>query len=235
MDRDIRGRFVSGGNVKDISGQRFSHLVVLKLDHIKDKRSYWLCQCDCGNQKVVRNDCLKVIQSCGCVKKQQDIINFHIENHHGMSNHPAYAIWYGMMARCYRPKQTFYEDYGGRGIEVCDEWHDPKAFLQWADDNGFIPNQNLSLERKDVNGNYEPGNCVWIPRNEQSYNRRDTLRFVDEDGIEKSVAKVARERNFSADLATNRRKLGITIPKFLFYKGNLNQCSEYKEYKKHGI
>lgn len=234
MERDSNGRFTS--NLNDISGQRFSHLVVLKLDHIRNKKSYWLCQCDCGNQKVIRSDCLKVIQSCGCVKKQQDLINFHHEdNHHGMSKHPAFHIWWGMIHRCEFPSNTYYKDYGGRGIKVCDDWKDPVKFLEWADNNGFIPNQNLSIERIDVNGNYEPSNCKWIPKNEQVYNRRDTQRFVDDDGIIKSVAKEARKRGVSTDLAKGRFKSGITEPCYLFYKGNLKDFPEFRGGRHRGI
>lgn len=225
MERNSKGQFVS--TVKDITGQRFSHLVVLKLDHIKNKRTYWLCQCDCGNQKVVRSDCLKVIQSCGCVKKEQDKKNLHITNPHGCASHPAFNIWLGMMARCTHEWIPSYKDYGGRGITVCEEWQNPQNFTKWADETGYKPNKNLTIERKDVNGNYEPSNCIWIPRNEQVYNRRITLRFIDDDGIEKSVAKEARKRGVSPELAGERCRKGIKEPFYIFYKGNLKNFPQF--------
>lgn len=225
MERNNKGQFVS--TVKDITGQRFSHLVALKLDHIKDRRTYWLCQCDCGNQKVVRSDCLKVIQSCGCVKKQQDILNLHIKDNHGLYEHPVYTIWWSMMHRCYYSSNPHYKDYGGRGITVCDEWKDPRNFVKWADENDFVPGHNLSIERIDVNGNYEPSNCKWIPRKEQVYNRRDTVRFVDVDGIEKSVAKEAVKRGIDPKLATTRYRKSTHDPKYIFYEGSLKDFQQF--------
>ena len=222
IKRNEKGQFVKG-NVKDITGQRFSHLVVLGLDHIENKKSYWLCQCDCGNQKVIRSDCLKVIQSCGCVKKEQDLINLGITNNHHMTNHPAFRIWNAMMNRCMSPNNAHYKDYGGRGITVCDEWKNPINFCKWADDNGFIPNTDLSIERIDVNGNYEPSNCKWIPKSEQRFNKRNTVKFIDDDGVEKSVAKEATLRGVNPSTASSRRLRGIKDPRYIFHKGNLQK------------
>lgn len=220
--RNDKGQFVKG-DVKNIVGKRFQHLVVLKLDHIKCKKSYWLCRCDCGREKVIRGDCLKVIQSCGCVKKEQDKSNLHIKNNHNCTYHPAYTIWNAMMNRCYSPQNKHYRDYGGRGITVCEEWHNIINFCKWADENGFVPNKNLSIERNNVNGNYEPSNCTWIPKSEQCYNRRNTIKFVDVDGTEKVLAKEARNKGIKVSLALTRYEKGIREPMFLFHKGNLQK------------
>lgn len=220
--RNEKGQFAKG-NVNDLTGKRFSKLVVLELDNIKNRRSYWLCQCDCGKQKVIRGDCLKVIQSCGCMKKEQDIKNLSIKNNHKHTLHPAYRTWQAMMARCYNEKQKAYKNYGGRGIIVCDEWHDVVKFCEWADKEGFLPEKNLSIERKDVNGNYEPYNCMFIPLVEQSYNKRNTIKFLDDDGKFKILSKEAKNRNIKVNLALQRFKKGIKSPKYLFHKGNLQR------------
>lgn len=90
--RNEKGQFVKGENVKDISGEKFGKLTVLKLDKIVNRRSYWIVRCECGTIKSVRSDTLKVITSCGCDKKKQDIINLGITNHHELTHHPVYSI-----------------------------------------------------------------------------------------------------------------------------------------------
>ena len=94
-----------------------------------------------------------------------------------------YSRWEQMRNRCNAPSNPAYKDYGGRGIKVCDEWDNTRygfvAYYAWAMQNGFKP--KLSIERKDVNGNYEPNNCEWIPLKEQVHNRRCSIRIWDED------------------------------------------------------
>ena len=162
--RNQNGQFVKGQGIKDITGEKFGKLTVIALDRMENRRSYWIVECECGNRKVVRGDTLKVITSCGCDKKKQDIINLSITNHHELTYHPVYHIWNAMIYRCCNPKSTAYKDYGGRGIKVCDEWKDIRNFAKWADETGFEPGKNLSIERMDVNGNYCPENCIWIKR-----------------------------------------------------------------------
>lgn len=205
VERDTNGRFVKGSGIKDISGNRYGKLVVIRLDHIKNRKSYWLCHCDCGNEKIVRSDCLTKIQSCGCVKKEQDIHNLSITNPHGMTSHPAYHIWVGMMNRCFNPKNKAYGNYGERGITVCKQWQDPRVFCEWMDDNKY--EKGLSVERKNVNGNYEPQNCILIPFNEQVYNRRDTL-YVETDKGRFAVAKEAKNNGVNLKQAYARVKRG---------------------------
>lgn len=223
MGRNSKGQFEKGTGLKNLVGNTYGKLTVVALDKIKSGRSYWLCKCQCGKVKTIRGDTLQKIQSCGCVKKTQDIQNLHIKTNHKMSNHPAYNIWVKMMDRCYKPNSRFYKNYGGRNIKVCDEWHNVIAFCEWADKNGYIANENLSIERIDVNGNYEPNNCKWIKRNLQPYNKTNTLRFVDDDGIEKSIAYEARLRGADAHKAAWRYRHGIREPKYIFYKGSLHK------------
>lgn len=220
VNRDKNGRFSKGSGVKDISGQRYGKLVAVRLDHIKDKKSYWLCKCDCGTEKVIRSDCLPRIQSCGCVKKEQDIQNLHITNHHGMANHPAFGIWAKMMGRCNNPNDAAYNDYGGRGIEVCDAWKDARTFCKWMDDNKY--QKGLSIERRDVNGNYDPKNCTLIPRGEQALNRRTTVYIMTDKGVV-AVAKEAKANGVSLKTVYYRINHGEWLYDRVFFKGRLSK------------
>ena len=218
--RDSNGRFVKGENIKDISGRRYGKLVAVKVDRVENGRTYWLCQCDCGNQKSIRSDCLPRIQSCGCVKKEQDVHNLHITNHHGMANHPAFNTWSNIIARCCKPNDPAYKDYGGRGIKVCPEWKDARVFCKWMDDNGY--EKGLSVERIDVNGNYDPKNCKLIPIDEQPYNKRNTVYALTDRGVI-AVAWEARQNGISLKTAKNRIERGEWLYERIFHKGRLSK------------
>jgi hypothetical protein len=109
---------------------------------------------------------------------------------HGLSNHLIYDVWHSMLKRCNNIFDHSYKNYGDRGIKVCDEWHDVQCFYNWAISNGYA--KGLSIERKDVNGDYEPDNCIWIPMGEQAMNRRNTHNITIDD-ITKPMSAWARE------------------------------------------
>lgn len=204
--RDSNGRFTKGSGLKDLTGKKYGRLTVVKLDRIANRKSYWLCKCDCGKEKVIRSDCLGTTLSCGCLKKEQDIKNLGIKNNHKMTNHPAFHIWNAMINRCHNPNSHAFSDYGGRGIKVCEEWHDPKVFCEWMDKHDY--HKGLSIERIDVNGNYEPSNCCLIPRSEQAWNRRDTI-YAEIEVKKIPIAKEARRIGISPKIANRRYHKGI--------------------------
>jgi hypothetical protein len=130
------------------------------------------CRCECGTVKRVEAKNFKHgnSKSCGCLNRAR-VIESNLS--HGLRHHPLYCTWHGMMARCHNPKAANYEEYGGRGIEVCERWRDAENGLRnFIEDMGLKPAPEFSLERKDNNGNYEPSNCCWATKREQSANVR---------------------------------------------------------------
>ena len=110
---------------------------------------------------------------------------------HGMRKTRLYRIWAGMKTRCFNELVKSYSDYGGRGIIVCEEWVSSfLSFADWANNNGY--SDELTIERKEVNGNYEPSNCCWIPKSEQCKNRRNN-RYIEINGVTKTLTEWSRE------------------------------------------
>jgi hypothetical protein len=154
------------GKVKDITGQVFNRLTVLGLSHIELKRSYWTCVCSCGRQVIVRSDQLRAgtTKSCGCFNAERI-------TKHGMSRSPEYKAWLSMLGRCLNPTYDSYLDYGGRGITVDPSWLDFNIFIS---DMGRRPSKLHSINRKDNDGPYYKGNCMWSLSVDQMRNRRTT-------------------------------------------------------------
>lgn len=113
--------------------------------------------------------------------------NTNLRTHGFSADHPRlYRIWLSMKNRCENSNRPKYKDYGGRGISVCEEWHDAKTFCKWALENGY--EEGLQIDRIDVNGNYEPSNCRWVTPKENSRNRRNTV-YLTINGETKSVVE----------------------------------------------
>lgn len=166
-------------NKEDLTGQRFERLLVIEKDTSSDKTSInWVCRCDCG-MIVVRIYHLKNgnTKSCGCYNRdltiKRNIKNKKYED--GDSGSKIYNSWSKMMARCYK-KNKDSKDYGDRGIKVCEEWHDFLNFKEWSLKNGV--KEDLSIDRIDVNGNYEPENCRWTDDVTQANNKRNNRRIT---------------------------------------------------------
>lgn len=133
------------------------------------------CDCSCGTKNVlVRIDGLRSktrkTSSCGCA--QRDAVTTH-----GAWGNPLFTVWKGMMSRCYKPQDKRYSQYGGRGISVCDRWHNINIFI---DDMSSSYRPNLQLDRIDNDGSYSPENCKWSTRTEQARNKSNNIKLTFE-------------------------------------------------------
>lgn len=148
----------------DLSGKAFGRLTVLRyLDIRANKSVVWECECECGNVVGVPSGCLRRKKeptvSCGCYRKTKSI-------KHGARKHPLYRVWGNMIQRCSNKKTREYRHYGGKGVSVCADWIDFSSFYDWAMGSGY--EHGLTIDRIDPNGNYEPSNCRFITRSENT-------------------------------------------------------------------
>lgn len=161
----------------DLTGRVYGNLTVLKaLDKRKNKNVVWLCKCICGEYAEVATGSLKSgnTKSCGCLAKLR--LGNKMRTH-GMSNTLIYKKWQKMRERCSNSRRKDYKHYGGRGISVCVEWQNGFVpFYNWAIANGH--HDNLELDRKNNDGNYEPSNCRWATRSQQMMNTRQNNRIT---------------------------------------------------------
>ena len=152
----------------DLTGRVVGRLTIQEVGPKQGRKTMWSCLCECGNTKLVRADHLTrgLIRSCGCFWAERRV---EANTTHGMSGTRPYRIWRDMINRCHYEGYPERHLYGGRGIVVCQRWRE--SFENFIADMG-IPEAHLSIDRKDVNGNYEPGNCRWATALEQSQNKR---------------------------------------------------------------
>lgn len=169
---------------RSIIGKRFGRLVVVDLDHINNHKTYWLCRCDCGNQKVIERAALTSGRtvSCGCYFKERF-------TKHGLSRSRLYNIWYDMRERCDNINSDKYQHYGARGISICDDWKKFEPFAIWSLQHGY--SDDLTIDRIDGSDGYSPDNCRWVDWYIQANNTSRNHR-VTYNGDNRTIGEWAR-------------------------------------------
>lgn len=162
--------------IKNRVGETYGTVTVISFSHSIDKKNYWNCECSCGNQLVIsthnlwpnvaRNSCVK------CNGK-----------HHGMTKTTEWRSWRSMRNRCLNPDTEHFIWYGARGITICERW---ESFPNFLEDMGLKPSPKHTIDRIDVNGNYEPMNCRWATQKEQHNNKRSN-HWLEFNGERKTI------------------------------------------------
>jgi len=178
----------------DLSGQKFGILKVKKRTGNINSRTIWVCDCECGNKVKMRSDLLLTgrRKSCGCLAKSKN----------RKSTYRNYKMWCNIKTRCYNKNSYDYRDYGGRGIHMCDDWlNSYEAFRDWSYKNGY--SSKSSIDRINVNGNYEPNNCRFVDIYTQANNKRDNV-FFEYDNRNQTLGQWAREYNITYKILWQR-------------------------------
>lgn len=208
-------------SIKVTPGDRYGKLVIVKeVESPVKNRRFFLCKCDCGNEKVIRLDHLRDgrVYSCGCSKRDKPS-NFK----HGMTSpsgeyHRLYKIWSGMRNRCNNPRYKYYESYGGRGIKVCQEWdNDFISFMNWAIENGY--KDDLTIDRINNYGDYEPSNCRWASPKIQANNKRTNV-LITYHGETHTISEWADITGIAYWNIIQRHRVGLPLEQ-VFFNGDL--------------
>jgi len=191
-------------------GQRYGRLTVLYEVDKYDQRRRCLCKCDCGNTVTVRIGYLKSghTKSCGCLR----VLSGKSKKTHGCSRTKLYIAWASMLNRCRNKTNSSFKNYGGRGIEVCQEWSDFEVFKTWAISSGY--KTGLSIERIDNNSGYNPSNCKFAGRLEQANNKRNVKRYLF-NGQHLTISEWARKTGINHGTLESRIRAGWPIKKAL--------------------
>lgn len=194
--------------IKDMKGLRFGRLVVLEhVGFASNSVALWRCKCDCGNETIVRQCNLNSgkTRSCGClcIDKTREA-----NTTHGKSHTRIFNTWSKMKERCYNSKRPAYKNYGGKGVVMCDEWRNSfQNFYDWAMRNGY--QDDLTIDRINSNGNYEPLNCRWITLSE-NVRLRNADSFIVINGLSLTIHDWAIRINIDpATLMSRYREFGV--------------------------
>lgn len=209
------------GQLIDLTGRKFGKLTVVKRveDHIQKSgvpKAMWLCKCECGGERIVYGQTLRAGKAtdCGCgTHERLSALSRERATTHDGSKTRLYRIWRSMRERCSCEYSKVYRHYGGRGIHVCPEWNDFSVFREWAYANGYDPNAKRgksTIDRIDVDGNYEPGNCRFVDMAVQARNTRRSW-MVEYDGRIQCISDWARELGIKRATLRYRLKNGWSI------------------------
>lgn len=195
----------------NLTGKRFGKLIVIKhIEKDKYKHHKWLCLCDCGKEKFIRNDHLKNgdTKSCGCIQRERATKHGHYKNN---KQSKEYRTWNHMIQRCSNPNFQYYKNYGGRGIKFCKHWLKFPNFLK---DMGKSPGSGYSIDRIDNDGNYCKSNCRWTTRKEQGRNKRNNIS-VNYNGKKQLIIELAEQFCISYAVFRSRINRGWPVKEAL--------------------
>lgn len=211
--RNEKGQFTKGAGFKDITGQKFGRLTVINFNKQEGKHTFWTCKCECGKECVRRKDGLKNTSSCGCLSKEinkEKMIKYHENDKHHESKTRFYTLYMGAKSRCNAKTGKEKKNYADRGIKF--EWED---YLDFKNDmyESYLEHvkqfgeENTTIDRIDVNGNYCKENCRWATTQVQNNNRRTSVYVIMEDGSRMTLKDYANSVNlpYSNILAKRRR------------------------------
>lgn len=220
-----------------LEGKTFGRLTVLEaMDDLNNSRTKWKCLCSCGRFSYPNANGLKrgISKSCGCMRRESMAKAGRARRKHGGFGTPTYGSWSAMKSRCYNKKATGYENYGGRGIRVCVRWLN--SFEAFLEDMGERPSLDHTLDRLDVDGDYEPSNCKWSTMEEQNQNKR-SVTIYEIDGLRLTMPQVAKRYDIPLQTLYSRLirdKLSIQeavskkAPRYLItYKGETKTIGEW--------
>lgn len=217
-------------NPDELIGKTYNYLTVIGTEfNEKEQQTYAICHCNFCNRKepykvlpyLLRQGSSK---SCGCYRRYVNLTREHkgLEKEKnpnyidGRSKHPLYGIWLSMMQRCNNKNLKAYQYYGKRGIKVCDGWHNFWNFVKWSDSIGGRP-KGYTLDRIDVNGNYEPSNCRWVTMKVQCSNKTDNI-YLTFNGKTQILAEWSRELGINFRTLNNRINRGWSVERALTEK-----------------
>ncbi len=201
-----RGMSKEKGQGRDITGNKYNRLTAIKFSHFgesKYKSRYWLFKCDCGKEKAIGKEYVTggYTKSCGCLFLE-------VKTTHGSTRNRtltgAYLSWQSLKRRCLNKHEVVYQNYGARGIKVCNRWK--KSFANFLEDMGERPSREYQLDRINNNGNYEPNNCKWSTKKEQANNRRTTI-LINYNGETKCLMDWCKKYDLAYSTMCYRRRV----------------------------
>lgn len=222
----IRSPMPTNKNFINRVGSVFGKLTVIEYyGKINDKHS-WICHCSCDENEETRKEVIFYTNyltsgdtnSCGCLIKKKPW-----KVKHNLCETPEYKIWKRMIARCYNKKNKKYKNYGGRGIQVCERWkHSPELFLSDMGPRPVEEGVRYSIDRINVNGNYEPENCRWATDKEQADNKTISV-YLNYNGKHQTMNQWAKETGLTRTIIRSRLDRGWSIEKTLTTPKLVNQ------------
>lgn len=200
--------------IKDHKGEVYGRLTVLYFIKREKNKTYWKCKCECGNEIIIPITYLTTgdTQSCGCLRKE--VTAKTSKKNSFVKNHRLYSIWIDMRRRCYNKNRKSYKYYYKKNICICEQWkNDFAEFQDWSLKNGY--KDNLTIDRINNDGNYEPGNCRWVTTFEQNNNMSTNHKIFYKGKEYNSMSAFCRIFNIDYEIFRGRIRHGWDIEKAL--------------------